>query len=390
MSKKWMEKLAKLDGAVDRKYNPFNNVIRTPSPSVNFIFGNTHGLPLGYSMVLFGPPKGGKSVLANALIGQLHRDDPTAIAIKFNTERRETVQLTNRMMEVYGIDPDRYIAFETNSAAGVFDRIANEIRAMCQEGAPIKLIVIDSITSIVGRRASNADSIETQQIGDDAATLQSGLKMILGTLREYRIACVLITQIRAEMDRLEQMRGNTTKMAGAFALKHFAEYFVYVEPNQSKEGKTDLSGKEFVDETKTDLMDKGERMAHKIRVVMKNSSIGPKGRAGEFTLDYYNGIVNTHEEAFLLGTRRGIIERPNNRTYIVSGWPEAGRELKFGSKDDCLLGLKNNPDLANEIIRRVRAADITAMENGIPQSVLNMTNVESESEPSTEAPELED
>jgi RecA/RadA recombinase len=219
MSKKWMEKLAKLDGAVDRAYNPFNNIIRTPSPSVNFIFGNTHGLPLGYSMVLYGPPKGGKSVLANAMIGQLHRDDPDAIAIKFNTERRESVQLTDRMMQVYGIDSSRYIAYETNSAATVFDRIANDIKAMCQEGAPIKLIIIDSITSIVGRRAENADSIETQQIGDDAATLQAGLKMILGTIRDHRIALVLITQLRAEMDRLEQMRGNSTKMAGAFALK---------------------------------------------------------------------------------------------------------------------------------------------------------------------------
>ena len=62
MANRWMQKLAKLDGAVTEKHNPFNSVIRFPSPSVNFIFGGGWGLPRGYSMILYGPPKAGKCV----------------------------------------------------------------------------------------------------------------------------------------------------------------------------------------------------------------------------------------------------------------------------------------------------------------------------------------
>ena len=110
MSNKWMKRLQKLEGAVLRDYDPFQNVIRTVSPSVNFVFGNSHGLPLGYSLVLSGPPKGGKSLLCNAFIGQLHRDDPDAIAVKYNTELRELGQLTDHQCAVWGIDRDRYMA----------------------------------------------------------------------------------------------------------------------------------------------------------------------------------------------------------------------------------------------------------------------------------------
>jgi hypothetical protein len=39
-------------------------------------------------------------------------------------------------------------------------------------------------------------------------------------------------------------------------------------------------------------MDKAEITGHKIRVTMKKSSMGPKLRTGEFTLDYNTGIIN--------------------------------------------------------------------------------------------------
>ena len=80
MAKDWMKALNKLEGAVEKSYNPFAYVLRSPSPSVNFTFGNSHGLPFGYTLILYGPPAGGKSLLSNAFIGQLHKDDPEAIA----------------------------------------------------------------------------------------------------------------------------------------------------------------------------------------------------------------------------------------------------------------------------------------------------------------------
>lgn len=348
---KWKKRLEKLEGAVVGDYNPFAHVIRTPSPSVNFTFGNTWGLPLGYSVALYGPPKAGKSILCNAFIGQLHRDDPEAIAIKFNTEMREEGQLTAAQARNWGIDPDRYQAINTNIPSEIFDVIEKDIAADLRDGAPYKLIIIDSITNVRGRRDISADSVDTQQIGDQALTIQTGLQRILSTIRRHRVALILTTHVRAEMDQLEVRRGNVHRMAGGFALKHFAEYFMYVEPNNSKAGRTDLAGEELIDKSVTDFMNKGERTGHKIRVHMVDSSVGPKRRVGEYTFDYDNGIINIHEEIFLLGVNRGVIERPNNVTYSYGGQSWRGRVAM-------LEAIRDNDELAQAIHRDVMRLDM--------------------------------
>lgn len=348
---KWMQKLAKLDGAVVEDYDPFAHIIRTPSPSVNFIFGHTHGLPLGYGALIWGPPKAGKSVIANAIIGQMHRDDPDAIAIKYNTEMREAGQLTAEQAAVWGIDRDRYMAFDVNEPALIFDKIETDIKAMCDEGAPIKLIIIDSLTGIQGRRAMNADTVMTQQIGDEAKTLQDGLKRILPVIRRKRIALVGTAHVRAELDQAEQMRGKKIKMAAAWATKHFFEYFIYLEPFNTKEGRVDLLGQEFVDEDQKDALGKGEKMAHRIRVHMEDSSVGPKGRWGVFTLDYDKGIVSQHEEVFLLGTGRGIVNTEKQGYYTFGG-------ESWHGKKEFIKALKENPQMCEAILKEVRLLDI--------------------------------
>jgi hypothetical protein len=364
MSNKWMSGLNKVDYAVKRDYNPYSNVIRSSSPSMNYIYGNSHGLPRGYSEVLWGAPKAGKTIITNDKIGRLHQDDPEALVLKFNTEQREELQLTTRSMKQWGIDPDRYIAYNTNRPDEIFDFIATTVAAQCQKGAPIAYIILDSTSDIVGRRTLNADSVMTQQIGDEAKTLQDGLKIIKPIIRRYKIAMTLVAQARAEMDPLEQMRGNKLKMHAAYALQHFAEYFIFTEQNRGATGKTDLSGNSFIDDSKKGTFAQNERLAHKIKVTMKSSSAGPAGRTGEFTLDYYNGIVNQYEEVFLLGVGQGVVKRPNNVTYVMPDFPVTGQEQKYRGKDDFITAIRENKPLSDEILKRVRMLDIEAMEQG--------------------------
>lgn len=358
-----MKALNKLEGAVVENYNPFAHIIRSPSPSLNFTFGKSHGLPLGFSLALWGPPKGGKSVICNSIIGQYHQDYEEGIAVKFNTEMRELGQLTPEQAGVWNIDRKRYVAYDVNSPDLVFDRIEKEIAAYCQEGAPIKLIIIDSLNAIQGRRSMNADTVMTQQIGDLALTLKDGMKRILPIQRKYKIAIIMTAHVAAEMDQAEQMRGNKVKMAAGFGVQHHAEYFMMVEPNRSAKGRETLLGAKLEDESTTDVMDKAERTGHKIRVCMKDSSMGPKNRVGEFTLDYDRGIINTEEEVFLLGTNRGIIEKPNNLTYLVG-------DRKWAGKPAMLQALREDRDLRNVIISELKSRDMAgrfAAQDALPE-----------------------
>jgi hypothetical protein len=361
---KWMTQLSKTDAAVKRDYNPFSRVLRSSSPSFNSIYANTHGLPFGYSEVIWGAPGSGKTIITNDKIGQLHKDDPEAIVLKYNTEQREELQMTPRIARQFGIDLDRYQAYNTNRPDEIFDHIAGPVAAMCQQGAPIRYIIVDSTSDILGRRTMNADTVMQQQIGDEAKTIQDGLKAIKPTIRRNKIAMTLVAQARAELDPLEQMRGNKLKMHAAWALQHFAEYFIYIEQNKGKTGKTDLAGNTFEDAKKTDAMGHAERFAHKIRVVMKKSSCGPAHRAGEFTLDYYRGIVNIHEEVFLLGVGQGVVLRPTNQSYTVPDYPTKGENRTYRGKDNFITALKEDAPMATEILKRVRMLDIEAMENG--------------------------
>ena len=358
MGNKFFAKLMAMEGAV--KFDgpdPLMNCLCGPFPSVNWAFATPgHGLPYGYSVILWGPPKAGKTIVANALIGQMHKDDPESIALCFNTELRGRIQANSTQNRLWGIDPDRYVVFDVNQPELVFDRVTNDVDAMCQEGAKIRALIIDSLTGIVGRRAMNADSVMVQQIGDSAATLTNGLQRILPVIRRHNIALIMTAHARAEMELAEQMRGNKIKMAGNFAMKHLAEFFCLVEPNRSKDGRVDLTGKEFLDETKTDFMDKGEKTGHKIRFKVTDSSLGVAGRTAEFTIDYHHGITNTHEEIFTLGCNTGIIERPNNQTYKYGNdqWRGIGAML---------TALRDNKELAEKILKEVYAKDVEAYMN---------------------------
>lgn len=348
-----LSRLLKLDGAIqaDNRKNIHSEVISTRSPAFNFIFGNGQGLPKGYSLLLYGPPRGGKSILLNEMIGWLHQSDPEAVAIKFNTEFREKAQLDDDLMKMYGIDPDRLISYEVNAPNQIFDRIEKEIAAEIQDGLKVGLIGIDSINGVQGRRSLNAESVDVQQIGDHALTIQTGLQRILPCQRKGNYGLVLTSHIRAEMDMAKQMRGQKVRPAVSYGLQHHCEYYVYVEPLLSKEGKTDLLGAKFVDESVTDFRDNGEITGHKVVAKMMDSSMGPKGRVGMFTFDYKKGIINQHEEVFTLGVNRGVIDKPNNLSYAF------GSE-KWTGKPAMLEALKSNPQLCDAILHKLNAMDL--------------------------------
>lgn len=357
-NKKFMERLMKLEGAVRESRNPHLNVIQSPSPSLNFCFGNGQGLPRGYSMLLYGPPRGGKSVICNAMAGQLHRDNPEAWVVKFNTEFREGGQTDDSQKKVYGIDPERYIGYEVNQPDHIFDRIEKELAASVQDGMDLGLVIIDSLNGIQGRRAMNADSIMTQQIGDNALTIQEGLKRILPIQRKANFGLIVTSHIRSQMDTktggssvVHTSHTTAIRPAVSYGTQHHCEYYMYVSPAGGADSKVDAFGNKFIDESVEDLQGNGEKTGHKIRVKITDNSVGPKGRVGEFTMDYHRGIVNVFEEVFLLGVARGIIEKPNNVMYAFGGHEWKGREAM-------LTAIRDDQELARKILMELKRRDM--------------------------------
>jgi RecA/RadA recombinase len=373
-----MAEILKLDGYVTKDHKDiFATTVQSHSPSLNYIFDNTWGLPLGYSGLLGGAPKGGKTLITNSFIGTLHQADPEAYVLKYNTEFRERAQMTPQQKMVWGIDDDRYIVFETNVPNQIFDNIELLIPKMYEAGMPVKLLVIDSLTDILGRQEMKSESVDKNTIGDRAKTLNVGFARIRALLAKYEVATILTCQIRAEMDQYEQTLGNKTKFAsGGFKMEHMCEYFIEVTPMRSKAGKVDLLGNELRDHSvKVAVTDSaqtkdGDFSGHKVKVKMKNSSLGRSGREGLFTLDHDRGIINTHEEVFILGKGFGIIGQPNKQSYTITSHPVLHESLKgylehaWRGKETFLDTLKNNSELCSGIIKTCKLIDINR-KNGV-------------------------
>lgn len=361
-TKKWMDKLSKLPGAVNNRRDVHATVLQCRSPSLNFLYGNGWGLPKGYSTILYGPPKAGKSVIGYEYAAQILRDYTDDVVIKFNTEFREEGQLTPKMMGAYGIDEDRYKGIDSNHPKEIFDVIENEVDAWCKDGMKVGLIIIDSMNGVQGRRSiSNEDGIMATQIGDVALTNKEGLKRVLQVQRRHRFGLLMSCHVAIEMDPAEQRRGNKFKMGAGIGVQHHAEYFMYVEPIKGKAGmKSAIGGdnaKEMVDDSKLDIQEKAEQTGHRVRVVMKDSSMGPKGRTGEFTFADDQGIINTHEEIYLLGINRGIVQKDSGHYFTVPGYPTP----KIKGEENFVNFLKDDKIGQEFILKELRRQDLTGI-----------------------------
>lgn len=360
--KNWMEKLSKLSGAINERRDVHATVLQSRSPSLNFIYGNGWGLPKGFSTILYGPPKSGKSVIGYEYAAQVQRDYPDNYVIKFNTEFREEGQLTPKMIGAYGIDENRYKGIDSNHPKEIYDVFENEIDVWCKEGFPLGLVIIDSMNGVQGRRTlGDENGIMQQQIGDVALTNKEGLKRVLAIQRRHKFGLLMSCHVAIEMDSAEQKRGNKFKMGAGIGVQHHAEYFCYVEPVKGKAGQKSAIGgenaKELINENLLDIQDKPQQYGHRVRVVMKDSSMGPKGRTGEFTFADDEGIINTHEEIVLLGKNRGVILTDGGHYHTVPGYltPKIKGELNFAEF------LKTDKVCQEFILKELRKQDITGV-----------------------------
>ena len=347
MANKWLKQLQQYDDTVDFEYDSFapENCLRTPSPYFNWIFANkSHGIPKNSSVLMYSEQKSGKSLAIYALIKQMQEDDKEGIAIYFNTELRGALQHD----AIPNIDKDRLIIYDTNSPEEIFDRIENDIKPMVQDGMPLRIIAIDSLTKIMGVKRSAADTVSQHLMGDHAQTVQNGLDKLIPFCKRNKILLLATSQVRSNMDAGPY--GPKEKMAESWNVKHTFEYFLSLKRAGSADDKQDIEGKTFEEDGVQDARGNGSVTGHKVYVKCEANSIGTAGRAGVFTIDYKQGMINQHEEIFFLGKNTGVITTPNNRTYLFGG-------RSFNGKKECAMAIKDDSELAKAILDEVKKLD---------------------------------
>lgn len=341
---KWLKQLRKHDAAVENDYDAFaiENCVYTPSPYINWIFANkSHGIPKGSGVLLYSEPKAGKSLLSQAIAGQLHEDDGEGIVMYFSTEYKGKFQ-----KGFFGnIDPERIVMYDTSDPRDIFDYLAEDVQAMVQDGMPLKMVIIDSLTAIGGIKAEGK-SVGDHLIGDKALTITRGLDRVIPFFKKHNITYITVAQIRMNIGA---MYGPDTKAAVPKACEHNHEFFLSVKRAGSADDRKDLAGNSFEGNIK-DARGNKAVTGHKIYVKMEQNSVGQAGRTAKVTLDYKRGFINQHEEIFELGVNTGVIDRPNNRTYMYEG-------ETYNGKNAMAQAIKEDPYLGERILDQVKMMD---------------------------------
>jgi hypothetical protein len=356
---KWLKQLRAYEDTVNYDYDSFasENCLYTPSPYVNWIFANkSQGAPKNSSILWFSEPKAGKSLSCYAMILEMQRRDDELVkkgklepdqrrfAIYFNTELRG--QLQHNVFPA--IDKDRLIIYDTNLPEEIFDRVEHDIKAYVQDGLPLGMIIIDSLNNITGVKRLAAESVANHLIGDKALTLQTGLEKLIPFCKKNKIFLAATAQIRGNLDG--GYNAPKEKMAATWASKFAFEYYISLKRAGSADDKMDIEGKTFEDDDGKDARGNKLLNGHKIYAKMEQSSLGPQGRAGVFTVDYEHGIVNQHEEVFFLGKNANIITLRGSRFYSFG-------DKEWDSKAACANAIKDDPKLAKAILDAVKKLD---------------------------------
>lgn len=347
MSNKWLKQLKAYDDTVDYDYDSFapENCLYTPSPYFNWIFANkANGVPRNASILFFSEPKAGKSLSIYAMIKEMQSRDPEGLSIYFNTEMRGQLQHE----AIPGIDHERSIIYDTNQATEIFDRLESDIKAMVQDGMPLRMIAIDSLNGIMGTKRDAADSVANHLMGDQALTLKNGLSKLIPFCKRNKILLIGTAQMAANLDAGSY--GPKEKMNASWYVKHGFEYYISLKRAGSADDKQDISGKTFEDDDTKDARGNKLINGHKVYAKMEQSSIGQAGRAGVFTLSYDNGIINQHEELFFLGKNLGIITTTNNRTFLFGG-------QSFNGKNQTAEAIRDNPEMAKAVLEAIKQKD---------------------------------
>lgn len=314
------------------------DVIKFSSPSLNWLFGSYGGVPRGFSAVFWGQPRGGKSVILWDAISTLHKTDPEARAILFDTEMRSMAQSGGATSK--GVDPERLLIKATNDPIEIFDFIEKDVPAAIDAGLKLPLIMIDSISMIRGLKSLNADTVGQHLIGDEAQTVGNGFKRILPVLRRKNIAMLCTSQARAELDATQQRMHKTMKMSLGFVSKHLIEFFVQVNQVEAKDGK-------IFNEELTDANDNALVEGNMIRITMNESSFGGKGRTAEVMLSYKDGFIQIGKEVANLAVNLGVIRKPEGQGFYIHG------ENKYRGMDALTNALEQNSEWRNKVVEEI-------------------------------------
>ncbi|MFD5103363.1 recombinase RecA [Streptomyces albidochromogenes] len=294
----------------DRPNDPIE-VISTGSTALDIALG-VGGLPRGRVVEVYGPESSGKTTLTLHAVANAQKAGGTVAFV--DAEHA----LDPEYAKALGVDTDNLILSQPDTGEQ-----ALEIVDMLVRSGAIDLIVIDSVAALVPR-AEIEGEMGDSHVGLQARLMSQALRKITGALHQSGTTAIFINQLR---EKIGVMFGSPETTTGGRALKFYASVRLDIRRIETLKDGTDAVG-------------------NRTRVKVVKNKVAPPFKQAEFDILYGQGI--SREGGLIdMGVEHGFVRKAG------AWYTYEGDQLGQG-KENARNFLKDNPDLADEIEKKIK------------------------------------
>jgi recombination protein RecA len=294
----------------DRPHVPIE-VIPTGSIALDVALG-IGGLPRGRVIEIYGPESSGKTTVA--LHAVANAQAAGGVAAFIDAEHA----LDPEYARALGVDTDSLLVSQPDTGEQ-----ALEIADMLIRSGALDIIVIDSVAALVPR-AEIEGEMGDSHVGLQARLMSQALRKITGALSNSGTTAIFINQLR---EKIGVMFGSPETTTGGKALKFYASVRLDVRRIET-------------------LKDGGEAVGNRTRVKVVKNKVAPPFKQAEFDIVYGEGI--SREGSLIdVGVDQGIIRKSG-------AWYTYESDQLGQGKENVRNFLRDNPDLADEIEKRIK------------------------------------
>jgi recombination protein RecA len=286
-------------------------VIPTGSIALDVALG-IGGLPRGRVVEIYGPESSGKTSLALHAVASAQKAG--GIAAFIDAEHALDPDYAQKL----GVDTEALLVSQPDTGEQ-----ALEIADMLIRSGAIDVVVIDSVAALVPK-AEIEGEMGDSHVGLQARLMSQALRKITGALSQTKTTAIFINQLR---EKVGVMFGSPETTTGGKALKFYASVRLDVRRIET-------------------LKDGTEAVGNRTRVKVVKNKVSPPFKVAEFDILY--GIGISREGGLIdLGVEQGIVRKAG------AWYTYEGDQLGQG-KENARNFLRDNPDLADEIEKRIK------------------------------------
>ncbi|GHF73584.1 recombinase RecA [Streptomyces thermodiastaticus] len=286
-------------------------VIPTGSTALDVALG-VGGLPRGRVVEIYGPESSGKTTLTLHAVANAQKAGGQVAFV--DAEHALDPEYAKKL----GVDIDQLILSQPDNGEQ-----ALEIVDMLVRSGALDLIVIDSVAALVPR-AEIEGEMGDSHVGLQARLMSQALRKITGALNQSKTTAIFINQLR---EKVGVMFGSPETTTGGRALKFYASVRLDIRRIET-------------------LKDGTEAVGNRTRVKVVKNKVAPPFKQAEFDILYGQGI--SREGGLIdMGVEHGFIRKAG------AWYTYEGDQLGQG-KENARNFLRDNPDLANEIEKKIK------------------------------------